>query len=84
VLAIPLEGLTQQDGKAYVFSVNQKFNEGKATWIFEPIEVIVGLKNDRFAEVRTLMEFKKGQLFAQNSAYILMAELKKEEAEHSH
>ena len=63
---------------------NQKFNEGKATWIFEPIEVIVGLKNDRFAEVRTLMEFKKGQLFAQNSAYILMAELKKEEAEHSH
>ena len=84
VLAIPLEGLTQQDGKAYVFSVNQKFSEGKATWIFEPIEVIVGLKNDRFAEVRTLMEFKKGQLFAQNSAYILMAELKKEEAEHSH
>ena len=45
---------------------------------------MVGLKNESYAEVKLLSEYKKSQLFAQNSAYILMAELSKEEAEHSH
>jgi len=84
VLTIPLEGLAEQDGKTFVFSVNQKFDNGKATWVFTPIEVIVGLKSDDYIEVKLLAEYKQGQLFAQNNAYILMAELKKEEAEHSH
>ena len=84
VLTIPIEGLAQQDGKAFVFSVNQSFNEGEATWVFQPLEVMVGLKNESYAEVKLLSEYKKSQLFAQNSAYILMAELSKEEAEHSH
>ena len=84
VLTIPSEGLAEQDGKTFVFSVNQKFDNGKATWVFTPIEVIVGLKSDDYIEVKLLAEYKQGQLFAQNNAYILMAELKKEEAEHSH
>ena len=45
---------------------------------------MAGLKNERHAEVKLLTEYKKSQLFAQNCAYILLAELKKEEAEHSH
>ena len=84
VLTIPLEGLTEQDGKSYVFSVEQKYNNRESTWLFEPIEVVVGKKSESHAEVKPTIEYKKGQLFAQNNAYILMAELKKEEAEHSH
>ena len=84
VLTIPVEGLAEQNGKSFLFAVKQVFKEGKTTWVFEPTEVTVGLRNENYAEVKPLEEFKKGQLFAQNSAYILMAELKKEEAEHSH
>ena len=84
VLTIASDGLVEQDGKNYIFMASKNSDGKSLEWQFEPVEVSVGLKSEEYAEVKPMAEFGENQRFAQNNAYTLIAELMKEESEHSH
>jgi len=56
--------------------------EGKYT--FKMIEVITGISNNNYTEVKLLKELPKNTKIVANGAYFLLAEMKKGETEHSH
>ncbi len=83
-LALPESGVVQQEDKFFVFSA-VKMRVGDALmWDFFPVEVQVGIIDNGWVEIIPIMPFKKKQKLVSQGAYYLMAELKKEEAEHSH
>lgn len=51
---------------------------------FIMVEVVVGLKNAGFSEVKLLNNLPKDIQIAGNAAYFLLAEMRKEEVEHTH
>ncbi|QWG09157.1 efflux RND transporter periplasmic adaptor subunit [Flammeovirga kamogawensis] len=79
-LALPEEALVQEGDKMYFFTAEIEGNE----WSFKPQEVIVGSKDNGFAQVKLLKEINSDAKVALNNAYYLMAEMKKSEAEHVH
>lgn len=79
--ALPEEGVVREGGKYFVFTAEE---EASGEWIFEPVEVNIGTIDDGWIEVRPLNELKDEIKVAWNNAYYLIAEMKKEEAEHSH
>lgn len=82
--ALPESGVVRQGDRFYVFSaVKMKVGE-ELKWDFFPIEVKVGVTDNGWTQIIPIKPFKKNQKFASKGAYYLMAELKKEEAEHSH
>ncbi|MFT4754874.1 MAG: cobalt-zinc-cadmium efflux system membrane fusion protein [Salibacteraceae bacterium] len=83
-LALPESGVVRQGEQYFVFSaVKMKVGE-ELKWDFFPIEVKVGVTDNGWTQIIPIKPFKKNQKFASKGAYYLMAELKKEEAEHSH
>ena len=82
--AIPEEGLVREEDKYFIFSAKKEKDHGKEQWAFEPIEVTTGITEDGWVEIKLLKPLEPGTFFALNNAYNLIAEMKKEEAEHSH
>jgi cobalt-zinc-cadmium efflux system membrane fusion protein len=78
--SLPESAIIKEGDKFYVFSVEKENND----WSFKPIEVIVGSKDDNWAQIQFLESIEKNTKFAYNNAYYLMAEMKKGEAEHEH
>jgi len=83
-MALPQSAIVREGNKYFVFSA-RKENDGHVTeWEFTPVEVNVGVNDDDWIEVKPLQAISANTLIAYNNAYYLMAEMKKEEAEHSH
>ncbi len=75
VNALPEEAVVNEGGKSYIFT-SQKNDGG---WLFIPLEVISGLNEDGWIEIRLLAPVKAGTKFAWNGAYYLLSEMKKNE-----
>jgi cobalt-zinc-cadmium efflux system membrane fusion protein len=84
ISAIPEEGLVREGDRYYIFTAGKEEVEGELMWAFKPVEVIKGIQDNGWAEVKLLRQFEGGTLIAMNNAYYLLAELKKGETEHQH
>lgn len=82
--AMTESGLVREGEKYFIFTAKKENDNGVIAWAFEPVEVIAGTKDDGWIEVKLLKPLEKGTTVAWNNAYYLMADMKKEEAEHSH
>lgn len=82
--ALPEAGVVRDGDKFFIFSAQKKNNKKKAEWTLEPMEVIVGTKDDGWVEVKLLKPLQKTRKVAWNNAYYLLAEMKKGDAEHEH
>lgn len=78
--AVPLEAICMNNGEAFIFVAKLK----KDVWTFKPLKVKLGIEEGDWVEIIESKEFLNHPVYALNNAYLLMAELKKEEAEHSH
>lgn len=83
VLAVPEEAVVREGEKRFVFKASKHTHGDDVEWNFTPIEVAVGTEDQGWVEIKT-SKLKESSILAMNNAYHLMAELKKEEAEHSH
>ena len=81
---LPKDGVVRNGEQFLVFTAVQMKVGEELKWDFFPVEVKVGLTDRGFTEILPIAPFKKNQKFATKGAYYLLAELKKEEAEHSH
>lgn len=82
--ALPQTAVVLEGEKSFIFSA-QKENQGdQSGWAFKPLEVVAGVRNNQWVEIKLLKPLEAGEKVAWNNAYYLMAEMKKEEAEHSH
>ena len=79
-LALPESALAVDGGRTVVFRAERNNDN----WNFIPVEVIKGETDDDWVAVKFMDDLPEQTLFAFNSAYYLMAEMKKGEAEHSH
>ena len=78
--ALPESAIIKEGNKFFVFIAEK---EGE-NWAFKPLEVITGEKDGDWIAVTFSEEIPVNAKFAYNNAYYLIAEMKKEEAEHSH
>ena len=83
-MVIPEEGIVKQNDKYFIFQGELEGDGEDQEWSFKPIEVVAGVSDGGWVEVSFLSPIEEDARFAMNNAYILMADLKKEEAEHSH
>ena len=96
---LPEEAVVTDKNRTYVFVKKQVRNHGthahddhhhghgheeqrKST--FTKTEVILGQKEKGFVEIKFLKKMAKETVFATSSAYYLLAEMTKEETEHTH
>ncbi len=77
---LPEDAVVDIGGKAYAFEVEQ--HEG--SWHFTPIAVKLGKEAMGFREITWAEQDLVGKELAMSQAYALLAEWKKEEAEHDH
>ncbi len=82
--ALPEAGVVREGEKYFIFTAKKETDNGETEWAFEPVEVIVGAKDDGWIEVKLLKPLKHGTTVAWNNAYYILAEMKKGEAEHNH
>ena len=82
--AIPEEGLVREGDKYFIFTAEVVEHHGKQEWIFTPVEVSVGEKDRGWVEIEPKDTLPESKYVSLNNAYQLLAEMKKEEAEHSH
>ena len=82
--ALPEQGVVREGEKYFIFMAKQEVEHGESIWAFEPMEVIIGTKDDGWLELKLLKPVASGQVFAWNNAYYLLAEMKKSEAGHAH
>lgn len=81
VLAVKREALVRQEDQSFVFSAKKAEN---GEWTFSPVEVIVTETQGDWLAIEPIDALSPKMPIAMNNAFHLMAELKKEEAEHSH
>lgn len=80
--ALPEEAIIRHEGKHYIFTSEQHRHDGEIEWNFEPIEVIIHSTDRGWTSFELTKNTNKKVVW--NGAYYLMAELKKDEVEHSH
>lgn len=78
--ALPEEAVVREGEKYFIFKAEKEDQE----WAFQPVEVVVGAKDNGWVEIKLLEQVDTGTVFAWNNAYNMLAEMKKGEAEHSH
>ena len=81
---LPEKGIVREGDKHFIFQVSEEQDHGEKEWVFKPVEIIIGSKDEQWVEVKLLESLQEETLFAWNNAYYLMAEMKKGEAEHEH
>jgi len=82
--ALPEAGLVREGDKRFIFTAKKEMDDGVTEWAFKPVEVIAGINDNGWIEVKLLNPLPTGTIVAWNNAYYLLAEMKKGEAEHSH
>ncbi|MEP2059545.1 MAG: efflux RND transporter periplasmic adaptor subunit [Maribacter litoralis] len=79
VTALPEEAIIEEEGKSYIFTAEKHEEDGKTEWSFKPVEVITGEENEGWVEIKLLEPLPEDAKVAWNSAYYLIAEMKKGE-----
>lgn len=79
-LALPEGAIVREGDKHFLFIAKKE--GGK--WSFRPREVVIGEVDNGWVELKFIESPEETILVAHSSAYYLMAEMKKGEAEHSH
>ena len=84
-LALPEEALVRQDNKHFAFSAIKEAHDSHGSeWLFIPFEVKLGTTQGIWTSVIPVKPITEETSVALNNAFYLMAEMKKEETEHSH
>ena len=71
--------IIEEEGKSYIFTAEKHEEDGKTEWSFKPVEVITGEENEGWVEIKLLEPLPEDAKVAWNSAYYLIAEMKKGE-----
>lgn len=79
-MALPEDAVAQYENEHFIFLAVPK----KDGIEFKPLKIKIGVHDGNWIVISGLSEKLKDSQFAISKAYDLMAELKKEEAEHSH
>ena len=82
--ALPEAGVIREGEKHFIFTARMNNDHGITEWVFEPVEVNIGSNKDGWVQINLLKSLPKDARVAWSSAYYLIAEMKKGEAEHSH
>lgn len=82
--ALPEAGVIREGEKHFIFTARMNSDHGITEWVFEPVEVNIGSNEDGWVQIILLKSLPKDARVAWSSAYYLIAEMKKGEAEHSH
>jgi cobalt-zinc-cadmium efflux system membrane fusion protein len=82
--ALPESGVVREGDKSFIFVADEDNDHGETEWVFKPIEVVEGEKDDGWVEIKPLAQFDGNMRVAWNNAYYLLAEMKKGDAEHEH
>ncbi len=82
--ALPEDGVVHEGNTDYIFTAKKVDDHGETSWLFEPVVVVAGTRDEGWVEVRLIDTLPPGTKVAWNNAYYLLAEMKKEEAGHSH
>ncbi len=75
--ALPNEAVVMDNNRYFIFEAEQPQQE--KGWYFHPVEVSVGIVEDTWTEIKFHQELDPDARFAWNSAYYLLAEMKKGE-----
>jgi len=96
---LPEKAIVVEDEKSYIFIKTEEEehthdadgnhededdSHAEPKMTFKMIEVITGISNNGFTEVKLLEKLPKNTLIVGDGAYFLLAEMRKSEAEHSH
>ena len=73
--ALPEKAIVNEGGKSYIFTA-EKEGDG---WLFTPLEIISGQKEDGWIEINLLSPLDSDTKVAWNGAYYLLSEMKKDE-----
>lgn len=82
--ALPEDAVVRENNRYYIFTADVELHDNDTSWIFYPLEVTTGSRDNGWIEIKPLKAIPKGTKVAFDAAYYLMAEMKKGEAEHSH
>lgn len=84
VTALPEEAIVVENGKPYIFLVEENKKNDEIEWIFNPTEIRTGISNQGWVEVNLLEPLTENTKVALNNAYYLISEIKKGETSHEH
>lgn len=79
VLSLPNDAISVDKGKHYAFVVEEKDDE----FTLKAIALEVLASNEKYSQININAELRH-KTFLQNKAYYMLAEMQKDEAEHSH
>ena len=82
--ALPEEAIVREGDTHYIFTAEKEEDHGTPEWAFAPVEIIVGVKDGNWVEVKLLNPLEKETTIVWNNAYYIISEFKKAEAGHSH
>lgn len=80
VTALPSDAIAREGDSYFIFRAEKLNNQ----WKFTPIEVIIGNEYKGWVEIKSPVVDLPREKIVLNSAFYLLAEMKKSEAEHSH
>jgi cobalt-zinc-cadmium efflux system membrane fusion protein len=75
--ALPENAIVEDEGKTYLFTAEQQEENGNTEWSFTPVEIMTGIEEDGWVEVKLLEPLPDGARVAWNNAYYLISEMKK-------
>ncbi len=88
VKSLPQPAIVREGGKDYIFVKKEEIETipsfGDSTTAFKKVEIITGVSDQGFTEIRLLNPLPDSALVVTEGAYYLLADLTKEENEHSH
>jgi cobalt-zinc-cadmium efflux system membrane fusion protein len=87
VLALPVEAVVKEGLRSFVFMVENRHDhthDDDSLLELVKTEVVTGKTDAGYTEIKFLSQIPSDAVFATNSAYYLLSELKKEETEHEH
>ncbi len=84
VNALPEDAIVMEEGKSYIYMAQAQQEDGKTEWTFKPVEVITGISDDGWVEIKPVESLPENVQVAWNNAYYLIAEMKKGETSHEH
>jgi cobalt-zinc-cadmium efflux system membrane fusion protein len=83
-LAVPEGALVRSGDSHLLFSVEEKLENGEKVYHFTPLEVIVGVEENGWVEIKPIRPIPESTQIALNQAYFLLAEMEKGEGIHGH
>ncbi|MGK7371581.1 MAG: efflux RND transporter periplasmic adaptor subunit [Candidatus Halalkalibacterium sp. M3_1C_030] len=82
VFALPENAIVEDEGKTYLFIAEPFEENGDTEWSFTPVEIMTGIEEDGWVEVKLLEPLPEGARVASNNAYYLISEMKKSQTSH--